>query len=214
MARKVTFNRAEIIVESGVFHPRKETEFWVREAVKTVMRKTKRVLVLDIFAGTGCIGISILKKIDNSSVHFVEASEAAIENIEKNLEINRVDKKRYKIIRSDMFKGLEHNDKYDFIFANPPYVAEQRRGEVDKKVLESDPALSLFAGGQGMRYIEKLARETKGFLKKQGVIFMEFDPRQVEKIRKLFEANGFSVQFHKDQFGKLRWLNGALLTKS
>ncbi len=213
MARRVSFNQAEIIVESGVFHPRKETEFWVREAVKTIMQKTGKLLILDLFAGTGCIGISISKKVKSAKVHFIEASEAALKNIEKNLEINRIDKKRYKIIRSDMFRALEGEKKYDFIFANPPYVAESRRQEVDKEVLESEPGSALFAGREGMKYIRRLAREAKGFLKEQGVIFVEFDPQQKEEAKELFEVNGFSVETHKDQFGRPRWLDGTLLTK-
>lgn len=213
MAGKVTFNRAEIIVESGVFHPRKETEFWVKEAIKTVMKRVDKPLILDIFAGTGCIGISILKKVNNASLHFVEVSETAIENIKKNLKLNSIDKKRYKIIRSDMFKNLKKGAIYDFIFANPPYIAQLRKHEVDKEVLNSDPALSLFAGEEGMQYIERLVRQAKDFLKQQGVIFMELDSRQEKKIKKAFEANGFSVEFHKDQFNKLRWLNGTVLTK-
>ena len=160
---------------------------------------------MDIFSGSGCIGIAILKNIKNSRVDFADIARTAVEQIKINLQLNNISPQRYSIYRSNLFKELR-GGRYDVIFANPPYVALSRISEVQKEVLGKDPHLALFAGKDGLVYIENFFKQVKKYLKPKGKIFLEFDPLQKRKIREVLEKGKFKFIFKKDQFGKYRWL--------
>jgi len=215
---KIDFLNCKIEISRKVFIPRIETEFWVEKAIKEVRSlklEVRGLKILDVFAGSGCIGIAILKACPElcRRVDFVEIDERAIEQIEINLKLNKISPKRYRVYKSDLFEKLKGEKPapysgagYDVIFANPPYVAEERIAEVEESVLKEEPKIALFAGKDGLFYIEKFLKEAKNFLKKTGVIYLEFDPKQKEAIKNIIKREGYSsFQFRKDQFKKYRW---------
>ncbi len=206
MPKQIKFINCKIDLSKKVFTPRIETEFWVKKSLKEVT-EVRPLLVLYMFAGTGCIGIAILKACPESRrrIDFVDIDDAAIKQIKINLKLNNISKERYKIYKSNLFEKLKGN-KYDFIFANSPYVALDRISEVDEEVLEKEPHISLFAGKDGMDYIRKFFLQVKKYLKPNGKIFLEFDPFQKKKIKEILEKEKFKFIFKKDQFGKFRWL--------
>ena len=202
------FLNCKIDLSKKVFQPRIETEYWVKKTINEIRDTKYEIRILDIFSGSGCIGIAILKNLKNSQVDFVDISSKAIEQIKINLKLNKIAKNRYKVIRSNLFEKVK--GKYDFIFANPPYVALKRINQVQKEVLENEPKEALFAGLDGMFWIEKFLKKAKKYLKPQGMIYMEFDPQQKEKIKKILEKENFQFSFHKDQFKKYRWLKAQI----
>lgn len=207
----MSFLNCYIDLSKKVFRPRIETEFWVEKAIQQISQlpvASRQLQILDIFAGSGCIGIAILKNIKNCRVDFVDISEEAIKQIKINLKLNKIPKKRCRVIQSDMFEKLE-KEQYDIILANPPYVAENRISEVQKQVLEIEPRNALFAGNNGMDYIKKFLQEVKNHLKPNGLFFLEFDPLQQQEIKKILENQNFKFQFYKDQFHKSRWFKAS-----
>lgn len=203
--KNVDFLNCKIKISKKIFHPRIETEFWVRKAIKELTEARPRA-ILDMFAGTGCIGIAVLKNIKNSFVDFVDISNEVIEQIKINLKLNKIAKIRYRVLKSNLFENLKKKE-YNVIFANPPYVALERISEVDEEVLEKEPKEALFAGKDGMDWIEKFLKEAKNYLKEGGLIFLEFDPKQKEKIEEILKREDYSsFKFRKDQFKTYRWL--------
>ena len=203
--KEVKFLNLKINVSKKVFKPRIETEFWVKKAIKDLKKIKKPLQILDIFAGTGCIGISILKNIKDSQVDFVDISKEAIEQMKINLKLNKISQKKYRVYKSNLFEKLK-GKKYDFIFANPPYVALNRILEVQKEVLKKEPYLALFAGKDGTVYVKKFFNQVKKHLKPKGKIFLELDPLQKERIKEVLKKENFKFLFKKDQFEKYRWL--------
>ena len=148
-----------------------------------------------------------MKATQKTFVDFVDIDKEAIQQIKINLVKNKIPSRRYRIYRSNMF-SLIRNKKYDFILANPPYVALKRIKEVDKEVLENEPGNALFAGEDGLLFIKKLLNETDKHLKCLGYLFMEFDPLQrgeIEKILKM-KFHNYRYSFEKDQYKKERFL--------
>ncbi len=200
------FLNCKIDSSQRVFRPRSETKFWVGKAMEDSGFKNKNLRVLDVFSGSGCIGISLLSSFSNiERIDFVDIWPAAIKQIKINLDLNKTKENRYKIYKSNLFQKLKGR-KYNFIFANPPYVALNRISEVQKEVLKNDPAVALFGGKDGMVIIEKFFKQVKSYLKPNGKIFLEFDPKQKKTIKELLEGDGFRFIFRKDQFKKDRWL--------
>jgi HemK-like putative methylase len=209
MGKITRFLNCRIDLAQKVFEPRIETEFWVGKTIKEINKKienrNQKIEVLDIFAGTGCIGIAVLKNIKRAEVDFSDISNRATEQIKVNLKLNKILKKRCKIYKSNLFQGLK-SKRYNIIFANPPYVAFDRISEVQKEVLQKEPATALFAGKDGTFWIKKILKEAKKHLNKNGLIYLEFDPLQKGKIKDILKKEGFDFSFRKDQFKKYRWL--------
>lgn len=185
--------------------PRPETEYWVEEAIEELRIKNGELRILDIFAGSGCIGIAILKHIKNAKVNFAEKDKRFLKQIEINLKLNHIDKKRYYLIQSDVFNNIK--GKYDYIFANPPYISKKKLNKVQKSVLKFEPKSTIFGGKNGLFYIKRFLKNAKNYLKKDGEIYMELDSYQKGKIAKILKKFNYkNYQFHKDQYGKWRYL--------
>jgi len=208
MAERTNFLGCEIRTQKS-FRPRIETEFWAGKAIGENRQRKGNLKILDLFAGSGCIGISFLKRVGNSSVDFADISPEALSETEKNLKENGILSERYRIVESDLFSGLK-GKKYDVILSNPPYVAEARIKEVEDDVLKRDPAISLFGGKDGTDEIKRFLSEVGDHLKGKGVFYMEFDPLQEKAVKEALQNAKIGYQIEKDQFGKVRWLKGRL----
>jgi len=208
MEQEISFNRISIFVPDNVFLPRVETEFWAEKALQEI-DKGENLLILDMFAGSGCLGVFLLENLPQAIVHFVDSEEAALFAVKKNLRINKADRSRFKIIKSNLFQKVK--DKYNLIIANPPYVAKKRRGEVSFNVLQTDPEIALFGGEDGLDIIKIFLEQAPQHLKRNGKLLMEIDSRQANAVAKIARKNGLTCQFGKDQFGKTRWLKAELV---
>jgi len=204
------FLNCKIDLRNRVFIPRIETEFWVKKAFKNCKLqiancKLKKVKILDIFAGSGCIGIAVLKNIKNSRVDFADIDKRAIEQIKINLKLSRISPKRYKIYQSNLFEKLK--GKYNYIFANPPYAAKEKIKEVQPSVLRYEPRRAILGGKKGLFYIRKFLKEAKKFLKPDGTIYFEFDPEQKNEISNILRKENYkNFKFFKDEFKKYRFV--------
>ncbi len=169
--------------------PRPETEFWVEKAIEDIKKSgNKKIKCLDIFSGSGCIGIAVLKHCPGLLCDFADIENRCV---------------GAKIIKSDVFSNIK--GKYDFILANPPYVAIKRKNEVQKSVLKYEPKLALMAGDDGMLYIRKFLKQARSHLDKGGKIYMEFSPEQKKDTEKLIKKYKYSnCEFYKDQYNRWR----------
>jgi release factor glutamine methyltransferase len=188
--------------------PRPETEYWAGSEIEKIkpIVKSNDVAVLDIFSGSGCIGISIMRQIPRARMVFADASVAAVDQIKINVKINALTAGRCEIIQSDMFENI--TGTFDYMFANPPYIPTARKGRVQKSVLAYEPQDALFGGPDGLFYIEQFLSRARDFLNPGGTIYMEFDNIQKKQIDSLLKKYGYaSWQFHKDQYGTWRWVS-------
>ncbi len=187
--------------------PRPETEYWAEKAIEEIKKnpEKRRQRVLDIFAGSGCVGIAVLKNTKNTLVDFAEKNDKFLKQIEKNLILNKITNNRWKLIKSDVWQRVEN--KYDFILANPPYIAVKKKPKLPLNVKKYEPSAALFGGKEGMIYIKKFLFSLKKYLNQNGQAWLEFDAPQKAKIEKLLKKNNFrNWLFKKDQFGRWRWV--------
>lgn len=206
----VDFLGCRISLSQRPLIPRTETEWWAENAIKDIAGTAKRtVRCLDVFAGSGCIGISVAARIGNARVDFADREKHCLRQIKINIARNKIGKGRCRVIRSDIFSHIE--DRYDYIFANPPYVAATRKENVQKSVRDFEPRHALFAGKDGLFYIKRFLKDAPRHLGKDGVLYMEFDSPQKLAVARLMRAGGYrTVKFFKDQFGKWRYVKAAV----
>ncbi len=190
--------------------PRPETEWWVEKIVQSAKCKAqsnerRHLRVLDLFSGSGCIGIVVLKHLPHARVDFADIESSCLAQIRKNAELNCVAPERYRVLRSDVFSAII--GRYDMIFANPPYVAEHTASErLAPSVREFEPHRALFAGVDGLDYIRVVLRNASRFLAPRGFLAMEFDDTQADEVVGLLKRSGLYGSIHCDQYGRARYL--------
>jgi release factor glutamine methyltransferase len=184
--------------------PRPETEWWTEELITelAVRSKDQEYALLDLCAGSGAIGLAMLKELTNAAVSFGEIVPAHVEQITKNIAVNELDGSRARVRASDLFSAFS-DEMFDIIAANPPYVPEGR--VLDESVSKWEPPEALYAGEDGLDLIRKIAKEAPRYMKTGGQVWCEVDSPRAALARGLFLAGGASsAELRTDQYGRER----------
>jgi len=167
-------------VKSGALIPRPETEIIVDEVLKDIKIKheqSEKIRVLDLGAGTGCIGLSIAKNNPKVELISVEKSVESFEILKQNVELLNLSSQTQIILNDvDNLSPLDLGS-FDYIVSNPPYIAENDP-EVEPMVKRFEPATALFAEDSGLRFLKSWAQKFRNSLKADGLIFMEMGYKQ------------------------------------
>ncbi|MDR1289492.1 MAG: peptide chain release factor N(5)-glutamine methyltransferase [Holosporales bacterium] len=164
---KKEFYGLEFKTTRDTLDPRPETEKIIDLFREGYPDTTVSLGILDLGAGTGCIGITILSLYPAAECTFVDIDEKAL-NIARYNSENLGVSSRSKFIESDWFSMVE--GKFDAIVTNPPYVREDydlRGGTL------FDPPLALFGGFDGQRDVHNILRSATKYLKTNGILIME-----------------------------------------
>lgn len=202
----IPFLDTKIFLDSKPLIPRVETEFWVDLAKKKLENNHPETTlkILDLCAGSGCIGVALAKDKPNIFVDFVELDQTHEETIKKNCFFNGLKPKQFDIYIGNLFLSLPQEKKYDYIFSNPPYI-DQKLNRTESSVKKNEPKLALFGGKDGMEIIKEIINQAKNFLTPQGELWLEHEPEQVEEINSLAKNNDFNIYNFEDQYKVIRW---------
>lgn len=175
-------------VKSGALIPRPETEMIVDEVLKDIKvnhSQSEKIRILDLGAGTGCIGFSIAKNNDKVEVISVEKSVEAFEILKQNVELLSLTSRAQLILNDvDNLNPLDLG-VFDYIVSNPPYIAEND-AEVEPMVKRFEPSTALFADDNGLKFLKSWAQKFRNSLKSGGVIFMEMGYKQGPQLVKYY----------------------------
>jgi len=184
-------------VNPSVLIPRPETEELVAEAIK-FLNGLDCPRIIDIGSGSGCIPVSIAKKIEACCIVSVDVSDKAIETAVQN-----ADKLKAHVHFITMNFLDENNwsefDRFDCIISNPPYIPENEKARLDKNVAEYEPSLALFVkDGNPLLFYEAILKFAKSHLSGRGKIFLEVHQDHAPGTKQLFEKNNFTAEIKKD----------------
>lgn len=181
--------------------PRQETEIMTDSIIKDNMGRGY-IRILDMCAGSGCIGLSLKRHLD-CDVTLADISKKALTQCKINAEINNIS---VDIVESDLFSNIKGT--FDIIVSNPPYIPSQDILTLEKEVAMYDPHISLDGGEDGLEFYRKILSVAPRFLNKKGVIYLEFGINQSEKIYKLMERDFEDIAIVKDYSGLDRYIKG------
>jgi release factor glutamine methyltransferase len=204
----VPFLENTIHLESKPLIPRPETEYWTEKVIIDIKTNfpiqheqdnsgEKSLRILDLCAGSGCIGVSIARAIPDAQVDFSEIDERHLATIEKNLTENNVDQTRTALYHSNLFEAL--TGTYHYIVSNPPYI-DMDLGHTDESVLHHEPYIALSGGPAGLEVIQTIIETAPRYLKRYGQLWIEHEPEQSLAIRSLARENGFICTTQLDQY--------------
>ena len=183
----------EFIVNKNVLDPRPETELLVEWTIKNLFKiKDKKISLLELGVGSGCLIISILLSLKKNKVSAlgVDISNKALDIAGKNIKKFNLEKK-LKLKKSDWFS--EVHGKFDVIISNPPYIKTSDIKNLDKDVKFYDPLIALNGGFKGLSCFERIATDAKFYLKQNGIILLEIGFGQINSVKKIFEEMGYKI---------------------
>ena len=184
------FYKHNFLVNKNVLIPRDETELIIDKILDIgddIFKKRKYLNVIDLGAGSGCIGLTVAIERPKWRIILIEKSLSAIEILQKNKEIHGA--KNAHIIISDWLHALDQNS-VNMIVANPPYVEHQSKN-IQKSVKFYEPSSALFAGDKGLMDIKLIIEQSKTILCKNGVLLMENGFNQSRSVKKYLEKNDY-----------------------
>ncbi len=180
------FMRLNFYVDENVLIPQPDTEILVEEVIKRTSMK-ENIKILDMCTGSGCIGISLAKNIENVRITLVDISKEAIEIAKKNAIQNDVENK-VTFIQSNMFENIK--EKFDIIVSNPPYIKTDIIQTLDKQV-QNEPHIALDGGKDGLDFYKILISKAPNFLKENGKLFLEIGYDQKQEVENLAKQNKY-----------------------
>lgn len=179
----------KFFVNKDTLIPRPETEILVEKLV--TFFKKKRITILDIGTGTGCIIISLLSELKNSTGFAVDISSKAVGAAKKNA---------CKFKLSDRIKFLNrsfedlYNKKFDLIVSNPPYIKRMEIKKLCDDIKKFEPRTALDGGNDGLDLIKKVIYKSKEILKINGTLALEIGNEQINKVSKILIDNKFRIK--------------------
>ncbi|MGN1034279.1 MAG: peptide chain release factor N(5)-glutamine methyltransferase [Oscillospiraceae bacterium] len=189
----------DFFVGPGVLIPRPETELLVEEVLKTA-KTLKPQVVVDLFSGSGCVGIAIAKELENTKVFLIEKSKEAFKYAEKNLMHNNI--LNAQAICADALQ-IEWHKKIDIIVANPPYLTKADMNNLQTEV-QFEPRAALFGGTDGLEFYRASIKKWSEYLNLDGRMIFEVGYNQAQEVLQLFSSSQFKVEVKKDLVGKQR----------
>ncbi len=186
---KKDFWKDEFLVSENVLIPRPDTEILIETVLKLCNHK-KKLRILDVGLGTGCIILSILREKKDYFGVGIDICKKCVELSRKNtLKLGL--KNRIKIFKSDIDNF--NSGKYDLIVSNPPYINQFDLKNLDRDVVDFEPVLALDGGLDGLLKIKKVIEKSSKLLKKNGKLVIEIAYDQKRKVCKMLTLSNFYV---------------------
>ena len=177
--------------------PRPETELMVDRLIKKYKNK-KNISILDMGTGSGCIILSLLGELNNSSGVGIDISHRALQIAKKNAIYHGIDAK-IKFLNIPLSKYF--SKKHDLIVSNPPYVSRREFQCLSEDIKKFEPRIALEGGNDGLDLIKKVIYKTKYILKLNGTLALEIGNKQFREVSKILINNNFKIEFRINDFG-------------
>lgn len=197
------FYEMKFYVNEHVLIPRPETEELIELIIKTNNPISN---ILDIGTGSGCIPITLKKKIPHTTIVTIDVSEDALVVAKKNAaELNvEIELNQLNFLDETNWNEL---GIFDIIVSNPPYIKQSEIINMQPNVVANEPHIALFvADDDALVFYRKIAAFGKTHLTINGKIFVEINEALGNETISLFEEFGYRAELKKDMQGKNRMI--------
>lgn len=187
-------------VNENVLIPRPETEELVEWIINSLPETLNRkIKILDIGTGSGCIAVSLAKNLPEAEVFAIDVSEKALEVARRNARQNEVTVTFWhqNILSTDILP-----ETFDIIVSNPPYVRNLEKQEIAKNVLDFEPHLALFvADHDPLLFYRKITQLATKNLNRDGLLFFEINQYLGKEMKDLLQEYAFqNIELRKDLY--------------
>lgn len=192
---QVEFFGCQFYVDPSVLIPRQETELLADRIAQEIQPHTT---LWDLCCGSGCLGISLKKRVPELKVTLSDVSPQALAVARRNAELNQVE---VEFVEGDFIEPLRGR-QIDTLVCNPPYISELEYALLDPEVRCFEPRLALLAGTTGLEFYQRLAPTLKSFMAPNGKVWLEIGADQGPSVQAIFGNKGKIIE---DWAGKDRF---------
>ncbi len=206
---KKEFYARDFIVREGILCPRPDTEILVEEALKAIRSKGYK-RVHDLCTGSGCIALTLALETGSvdCDVSASDISPVAQALFEENRLALGVKNARFSL--GPGLSGAAFEGKVDLIVSNPPYLTREET-RIRMEAGWKEPPEALDGGDEGLDLIREIIAQSPDYLKRDGMLMLEADPRQMGRIRALMTDLFFEdICCARDLAGDERVIKGVL----
>ena len=194
---KKEFWSENFVVNQATLIPRPETELLIYKIINFF--KNKKINILDIGTGSGCILLSILKELNFSRGIGIDISAKAIQMAKVNSKnLNLFYRSKFKVIDLNKF----NIGKYDLIVSNPPYIPSRDIKNLSKDITNYEPLTALNGGSDGLDLIKKVIYKSNHLLKREGLLALEIGHSQYQRVSYILRSNGYREMSKEYDFNR------------
>ena len=198
-------------INQNILIPRADTEVLAERAIEVAQAAGEGARVLDLCAGSGCIGLAVAKHAPNCRVVLADWSEEAVRICKQNVRLNELNSR----VTCMRVNALEPPPAalwdFDLIVSNPPYIPTSELLKLDHSVKDYEPLLALDGGDDGLDFYRYIAAHWSTSLRLGGTLLFEVGMGQAEDVMKLMAEQGFeNLQTYPDPAGIQRVVEGVI----
>ena len=187
------FHGLRILVDPGVFVPRRRSEFLVDTAI--ALSAATPGVVVDLCCGTGALGLATAAALPGAELHAADLDPVAAACARRNVE-----PAGGHVYQGDLFAPLPEGlrGRIDILICNAPYVPTGKIAFMPPEARDHEARIALDGGGDGLAVLRRVSAETRGWLVPGGFLIVETSERQAPSMAAAMTAAGLAPQVHGD----------------
>lgn len=185
-------------ISPAVLIPRPDTEVLATKLIDAA-RGAGACRILDLCAGSGCIGLAAAANLPNARVLLGEYDEEALKICRQNIRRNRLTARVASLKIDAREKPARTLGEFQFLVSNPPYIPSADIDTLDASVREHEPRLALDGGEDGLDFYRVICEKWRDALCENGMLFFEVGIGQADQVLRIMRSHGFGdIQIVKD----------------
>ena len=185
-------------ISREVLIPRPDTEVLAEQAIN-YLRTQGECRVLDLCAGSGCVGLAIASQVPQTRVVLGEWSDGALKICRQNIRRNGLSGRVVPMQADARDKPEKALGDFQCIVCNPPYIPRGDIDGLDVSVKDYEPHLALDGGEDGLDFYRGISKKWKDALNIGGRLYFEVGIGQADSVLRIMRAQGFGdIQVVKD----------------
>jgi release factor glutamine methyltransferase len=198
-------------ISSDVLIPRLDTEVLAERGILLARAAGEGARVLDLCAGSGCVGLAVAANVPQCRVVLADVSEGALRVCKQNVRRSGLNAQVVCLLADALQPPSSNFWDFDVIVCNPPYIPTGDIAGLDPSVRDYEPRLALDGGEDGLDFYRAIAQRWSGALRLDGTLAFEVGLGQVGQVEMILAKNGFSdIKTYQDTAGIWRVVEGTI----
>ena len=197
-------------ISQDVLIPRADTEVLAEQAIAYI-QTLGECRVLDLCAGSGCVGLAVASQAPRAWVILGELNDSALKICRQNIRRNNLSARVMPVQADAREKPPRSLGEFQCIVSNPPYIPSGDIPGLETSVRDYEPHLALDGGADGLDFYRSITRDWKEALAPGGRLYFEVGIGQADPVLRLMRSQGFGdLQVVKDRNSIPRVVLGTL----